>query len=116
MRFQSFFMSTTVHLFTAAASRATSSLPKCELAVVGIFAHRIGMVNDQAEPYPTGAERCPLQHFEIAVGVTEGGDRTAADVLVDTDRLSGFVVDEIDFGQAEKRWCAVFHFKSGLDR
>ena len=30
IRFQSFFMSTPVHLFTAAASSATSSLPKCE--------------------------------------------------------------------------------------
>src|SRR3954451_8666395 len=30
IRFQSFFMSTTVHLFTAAASSATSSFPKCD--------------------------------------------------------------------------------------
>ncbi len=30
MRFQSFFMSTTVHLFAAAASSATSSFPKCD--------------------------------------------------------------------------------------
>jgi hypothetical protein len=30
MRFQSFFISTTVHLFAAAASSATSSFPKCE--------------------------------------------------------------------------------------
>jgi hypothetical protein len=29
-RFQSFFMSTTVHLFSAAASRALSSFPKCD--------------------------------------------------------------------------------------
>ncbi|MGX1420808.1 hypothetical protein AB7M59_001243 [Bradyrhizobium elkanii] len=30
IRLQSFFMSTTVHLFTAAASSAISSLPKCD--------------------------------------------------------------------------------------
>ena len=45
------------------------------MAVVGVFAFRISMMHDQAKARATGAERCPLQHFEIAVGVAEGGNR-----------------------------------------
>src|SRR5882724_641188 len=86
------------------------------VAVIRIFAFRVRMMDDQTEPRPTGAARRPLQHFEIAVGVTKSRDRTAADMLVDTDWLSRLVVDEIDLGQPEKRWCAVFHLKSSLDR
>src|SRR4051794_38498215 len=51
------------------------------LAIVGIFSHRIGMMDDQAKPHTTGAERRPLQHLEIAVGVAEGSNRSAPDVL-----------------------------------
>ena len=83
------------------------------VAVVGIFAHRVGMVHDQAEPHPTSAERRPLQHFEIAVGVAEGGDRTAANMFIDPDRLAGLVVDEIDVGQAEQHRGAVASFHIG---
>src|SRR6185295_19367483 len=90
--------------------------PEMRLAVVGIFTFRIGMVDDQAEPRATGAERRPLQHFEIAVGVAEGGDRTPANVLVDADRLARLVVDEIDVGQPEERWRTVLDLKSGFER
>src|SRR4051812_30915941 len=86
------------------------------IAVVGIFALRVGVVDDQAEPRTSGAERGPLQHFEIAVGISERRDWTAADVLVDPDRLSRLVVDEVDVGQPEKRGRTIFYLKSGLDR
>jgi hypothetical protein len=33
------------------------------------------------EPDTVGQRR-PLQHFKIAVGIAEGGDRTAADILM----------------------------------
>jgi hypothetical protein len=46
--------------------------------------------------------RRPLQHFEIAVGIAECRDRTAADELIDADRLASLVVDEIEFRQTEK--------------
>ena len=68
------------------------------MAIVGIFAFRIGVVDDQAKSGTAAAERRPLQHFEIAVGIAEGGDRTAPDVLVDADRLASLVVDKINLG------------------
>ena len=114
MRFQSFFMSTTVHLFTAAASSALSS-DRRGVAIVGVFAFGVGVMDDQAEAR-AAAHRGPLQHFEIAVGVAERGDRAAADVLVDADRLAGLVVDEVDLGQPEQKRLAVAHLESCLDR
>ena len=85
------------------------------LAVVGVFAFRIGMVHDQAEAR-AAAERGLLQHLEIAVGVAERRDRPAADVLVDADRLAGLVVDEIDLRQPEQHRLAVLHLEPRLDR
>ena len=73
--------------------------PEMRFAVVGIFPLRIGVMDDQAEPRAAGHRR-PLQHLEIAVGIAERGDRAAADMLVDADRLAGLVVDEVDFRQA----------------
>ena len=72
---QSFFMSTTVHLFTAAASSALSSLPKCECAVVGVFALGVGVMHDQAEARAAGASvvhcsisRSPSELPNAAIG------------------------------------------------
>src|SRR6476646_9460287 len=86
------------------------------MAVVGVFALRVGVMHDQTQAGATCAERRPLQHLEIAVGVTESGNGTTTDMLIDADRLSCFVIDKIDLGQPEKRWCAILHFKTGLDR
>src|ERR1700676_2415901 len=65
------------------------------LPVVGIFAFGIGVVNDGAEAY-AAADRRPLQHLEIAVGIAERSDRPGAEAFVDCNRLAGLVVDEID--------------------
>jgi hypothetical protein len=100
MRFQSSFMSATTHLLIAAASRALSRRPK-GVPVVGVFAYRIGMMDKQAKA-GASRNRRPLQHFEIAVGIAECRDRTAADELIDADRLASLVVDEIEFRQTEK--------------
>jgi hypothetical protein len=45
------------------------------------------MMDDQAKPAAT-SRSLPFQHLEIAVGISKGRDRSRADVLVDTDRLS----------------------------
>ena len=95
-------MSTTVHLFAAAASSALSSLSDVGLAVVGVFALGVGVMDDQRRSAGRRPQRRPLQHFEIAVGVAERGDRAAADVLVDADGLAGLVVDEVDLRQRNR--------------
>ena len=43
------------------------------LAIVGIFAHGIGMM-DKAHEARAGAGRRPFQHLLVAVGVAEGED------------------------------------------
>jgi hypothetical protein len=48
---------------------APIELAEMRMAVVGIFALRIGVVDDQAKARAACAERRPLQHFEIAVGL-----------------------------------------------
>src|SRR5262245_12742029 len=74
------------------------------------------MVHDQAQTHPAGAERRPLQHFEIAVGIAERRNRTSPYLLVDSERLSRLGVVEVDVGQPEKRGRAVLDLKPGLDR
>src|SRR5207245_233841 len=67
-------------------------MTKMRLSVVSILAFGVGVMDDQPKPRAAGAERGPLQHLKIAVGIAEGGDRTAADVLVDPDGLACLVV------------------------
>ena len=69
-------------------------LPEVRLAVVGIFPFCIGVMDDQSEAYAP-AQGCPLQHFEVAIGISEGGDRATADVLVDPHWFAALVVNEI---------------------
>lgn len=66
------------------------------VTIVGPLAVVIGMVHDKAKTQ-TRAGSCPLQHFEIAVGIAACHDRSAANMLVDTDRLAGLIVDEVQF-------------------
>src|SRR5262249_31115686 len=75
--------------------------PDRRLAVVGPFAGRVGVVDDQAEP---GAGPCggPAEHLVIAVGVAERGDRAPADPPLDAHGLPRAVVDELDLGQADE--------------
>ena len=65
------------------------------LTVVRVFALRIGVMHHDAQA--AGAPACgrPLQHLKIAVGVAEGGDRAATDMLLDADGFAGLVVDEV---------------------
>ena len=90
-------------------------VPEMRIAVVGIFALGIGVMHKKAKARRRPPRR-PLQHLEIAVGIAEGGDRTAADMLVDADRLAGPVVDEVDFAASGTARLAVAHLELGLDR
>ena len=101
MTFQSVFMSTTVHLFAARGVQRLVEAAEVRVAVVGVFAFGVGVVDDQPEAHAAG-HRGPLQHFEVAVGIAEGRDRAAADMFIDADRLAGLVVDEVDLRQAEQ--------------
>ena len=87
MIFQSFFMSTTVQPFACASSSALSSRPTGDCAVVGPLALGVGVVDERPKRAPAAGGR-PLEHLQVAVGVAEGGDRAAADVLLDADRLA----------------------------
>ena len=53
--------------------------------------------HDPGKPCAT-AGHGPLQHLQVAVGVTEGKDGAAVDEAVDADRLAGPLVDELDLG------------------
>jgi len=51
------------------------------VAIIGIFAFRIGMMDQKAKPGAPGHGR-PLQHLKIAVGIAECRNRTAASRLL----------------------------------
>src|ERR1044072_7657842 len=89
---------------------------KMRLAIVGVFAVCVGVVQNQAKPGAAGAKCRPLQHFEIAVGIAERCNGATTDMLVDAHGLSGFVVDKVDVGQPDERWRAGLDLKSCLDR
>src|SRR6266700_1350712 len=72
-------------------------------------------MDDQSKTYAP-AQGCPLQHFEVAIGISEGGDRATADVFVDPHRFAALVVNEIDLRQAKQRGPTIAHFESRLDR
>jgi hypothetical protein len=52
-----------------------------------------------------------LEHLQIAVGVAEGGDGTAADVLLDADGFAFLVVNKIDLRQFHEHGLAVAHLE-----
>ena len=68
------------------------------MAIVGGLARGIVMVHQHAETstLPRGH---PFQHLEVAVRVAERGNGTAADVLMNSDRLAVLVVNEVEFRQ-----------------
>src|SRR5260370_18638482 len=66
--------------------------PERRVPIVRVFALHVGMMDDQAEAGAT-RHRCPLQHFDIAVGIAESGDRGAAAILTSTYRRPGLAVD-----------------------
>ena|SRR6185369_1233677 len=75
-------------------------------------------MDDQAEPWTT-SRRGPLEHFDVAVRISERCDRTPADRLMDADRFAGMVVDEVDVGQTKQHRPAVatlvLHFDAAAD-
>src|SRR5688572_29272007 len=80
------------------------------LAVVGPFPFGVGVVNVETETR-AAAGGGPLEHLEVAIGIAEGGDGTAADVMLDGGRFAGFVVDEVKLGQADDDGLAIAQFK-----
>ena len=54
----------------------------------------LGVMHQQAEARALAGGR-PLKHLQVAVRVAEGGDRAAANVLVDADGFAGLIVYEI---------------------
>ena len=60
--------------------------------------HRHDLGNHQARAVAGGG---PLEHLQVAVGVAEGEDRSAANHAVDTYRLAGAVIVMGDFGGAD---------------
>jgi hypothetical protein len=77
-------MSITVHLFTAAPVQRCIETAEVRLFVVGIFALGIGVMNDRTEAYAV-TDGCPLQHLDIAVGISERGRRRPILSLFPTD-------------------------------
>lgn len=65
------------------------------LAVIGVFALSIRVMNDRPKAHARADGR-PLKHLEITVGVSERGNRAAANGFVDSNRLACLVVDKID--------------------
>jgi len=81
-----------------------------EQSVVGIFAIGVGVMHKQAQAAPITGHGV-LDHLHVTVRVSEGQDRAAADMLVDTDRLARLVVDEIDLWLANQHRFAVLDLK-----
>ena len=72
------------------------------IAVVGVFALGVGVVDDEAQGRGAVLHRGPLEHLQVAIRVAEGDDRAAADEAVDADRFARPVVDKVDFRHAEQ--------------
>src|SRR4051812_18861137 len=65
------------------------------LAVVGELARGVVVMDVETEARP-GTCGSPLQHLQIAIGITKGGDGSAANVGLNTNRFTILVVDEIN--------------------
>ena len=81
---------------------------------VSVFAGGIVVEHQQHEPRAGAALRV-FQHLLVATGVSEGGDGSPADVLVDADGLVGLVVIEVQFRQTQQSGLAVAHLEPCLD-
>ena len=81
---------------------------------VGVFACRIIVKHQQHEARAAVALRV-FQHFFVAIGIAKRGDGTAADVLVDANRLVTLVINEVQLRQTHENGFAIAHFKLRLD-
>jgi hypothetical protein len=82
------------------------------LAVVGILAIGIGVVNKQPQS-STFAGLGVFDHLHVGIGIAEGQDRPAADVLIDTHRLARLIVDEVNFRLANEYRLTIFDLEFG---
>ena len=92
----------------------TRQTGKASVAVIGIFAVRIVMMDDQTEARSRSASD-PFEHREIAVRIAKGGDGTPPDMGVDRDGLAFLVAKEVQLGLAHERRLAVLDDISGDD-
>ena len=93
---------------------AARELADVAFAIVSELARGVIMMNEQPETR-TLAAGGPFEHLEVAVGIAESGDRAAANVLVDPDRLAGAVVDKIEVRHFHDHGPAVADFILRLD-
>ena len=93
---------------------AAGELADMTFAVVGELTRGVVVMNEQPETRTLTAGG-PLEHLEVAVGIAESGDRAAANMLVDADRLAGAIVDEIEIGHFHDHRVAVEEFVLRLD-
>ncbi|MEE4604991.1 MAG: hypothetical protein V2J65_27180, partial [Desulfobacteraceae bacterium] len=75
---------------------AMIELADMRVTIISPLAFIIGVVHEEAKPQ-TCTGSCPFQHFKITVGIAACHDRLATNVLVDTDRLTCLIIDEIQF-------------------
>ena len=79
------------------------------LAIVGPLAFGIRVMNVKTEPGSFAGSR-PLEHLQVAVRVPKRRDGTAANVLINGDRLTLLVINEIDLRQPHKNRSSVPQF------
>ena len=84
------------------------------IAIISPFAIGVSVVNVEAETRTTAAGG-PLQHLQISVGIAKSGDGAPADVRVDADSFTFFVIDKVQLSQANKNRFSISQFKPGLD-
>jgi len=113
MVFQSSFMLTTVHPFELASSRRLVEFADWGRAIVSPFPGSIGM--DKEAEARTGARGGPLKHLEIAIGVSECGERPAADESLNADSFAFAIADELHLRQFDSgiAFCAMDHPSTG---
>lgn len=87
-------------------------------AIVGPLARGIGVMNVKAK-VGSVASSSPLQHGQVAIGVSRGEDRATTDVALDAYGLAVFVIIVGDLRKLDERGLAVtklvFHPASAAD-
>src|SRR5262245_43301907 len=66
---------------------------------------------DEEAQARTGARARPLEHLQITIGIAECGNRMPPDELLDTERLSRPIVDELRAGTLDDHRRTVTHLQ-----
>ena len=98
--------STTVQPFAFCLIERLVEFSDVRGAIVGPFPLGIGVVHEARES-SSGTSRCPFQHLQVAVGVSEREDRASAYEAVDADGFARAIVDELDPGLLHEHGFAV---------